>query len=105
MMICEYLLSTNNNFGIIFMNICVKFILTIINNLNELIDTFLNIKDFNNKKLISENEIIIFDMLKILEQLDTIDLILIQTYNVPDSDICNLEESSDEWKKLKKIIR
>ena len=51
------------------MNICVKFILTIINNLNELIDTFLNIKDFNNKKLISENEIIIFDIVKILEQL------------------------------------
>lgn len=101
---CEYLLSTNNNFGIIFMNICVKFILIITNNLNELINTFLNKKDFNNKKLISENEIIIFDIVKILEQLDTIDLILIQTYNVPDSDICNLEESSDEWKKLKKII-
>ena len=101
---CEYLLSTNNNFGIIFMNICVKFILIITNNLNELINTFLNKKDFNNKKLLSENEIIIFDIVKILEQLDTIDLILIQTYNVPDSDICNLEESSDEWKKLKKII-
>ena len=101
---CEYLLSTNNNFGFIFMDICVKFILIITNNLNELINTFLNIKDFNNKKLISENEIIIFDIVKILEQLDTIDLILVQTYNVPDSDICNLEESSEDWKNLKKII-
>jgi hormone-sensitive lipase len=101
---CEYLLSTNNNFGFIFMDICIKFILLIVENLNELINKFINIKDFNNSKLKSDNEIIIFDIVKILEQLETFDLILIQTYNVPDSDICNLEESSNDWKNLKKII-
>ena len=77
--------------------------------LKEELDKFIKIEnfkeeDFFKSNINEEHEIILLNMIYILKKLAFLEFAFYNSAILDINDICNLEESSDEWKNLKKIF-
>ena len=98
--------QSNHKCGIIFMDICVKYLILFIDIIKNQIEKFSEIKNFNMLKQDEEiklkNHIILLELIKNLEKLDTVDLVLNNGFYIDENDINNIPEESKEYKKMKK---
>ena len=94
--------ESNHKFGIIFMDACVKYLIDFINRLKNQLEIFSSIQNINNTETKEEklkNHIKLFELLKLLEKWDTIDLVLNNSFYIDENDIFNIPEENEEWKK------
>ena len=99
--------ESNHKFGIIFMDACVKYLIDFITRLKNQLVKFSSIQNFNNTQTEEEklkNHIELFELLKLLEKLDTVDLALNNSFYIDENDINNIPEENEEWKKIKKKL-
>ena len=97
--------ESNHKFGIIFMDACVKYLIDFITRLKNQLVKFSSIQNFNNTQTEEEklkNHIELFELLKLLEKLDTVDLALNNSFYIDENDINNIPEENEEWNKIKK---
>ena len=98
--------QSNHKCGIIFMDICVKYLIVFIDIIKNQIEKFSEIKNFNMLKQDEEiklkNHIILLELIKNLEKLDTVDLVLNNGFYIDENDINNIPEESEEYNKMKK---
>ena len=70
------------------------------------IEKFSAIKNFNylnqDKETKLKNHIILLELIKNLEKLDTVDLVLNNGFYIDEKDINNIPEESEEYNKIKK---
>ena len=95
--------NLNKEIGIVNMNLSIKISLIIINEILENIKHFNNIKEFktDNKNILMENEIKLYDLILNLNKLEYLLIIIHNTYFLDADDIFNKPEDGDEWKKIK----
>ena len=100
--------QSNHKCGIIFMDICVKYLILFIDIIKNQIEKFSEIKNFNMLKQDEEiklkNHIILLELIKNLEKLDTVDLVLNNGFYIDENDINNIPEESEEYNKMKNNI-
>ena len=96
--------NPNKEIGIINMNLSIKFSVIIFNQIIDNIKIFKNIKEFKSedKNILIENEIKLYDLILLLKKLEYILIILHNTYFLDPNDIFNKSEDSKEWENIKK---
>ena len=94
----------NNEIGIVNMNLTIKYSIIIFNKIIDNIKTFIEIKEFKSedKNILIENEIKLYDLILLLNKLEYILIILHNTYFLDPNDIFNKSEDSKEWENIKK---
>lgn len=93
--------------GILFMCHSMKYYLSFVLKLKEQLKNYIDIKDFQNKKNIRnyrKNMIIFFDLIILLKKMMYSNMIITNAFLFNKNDIFNLEEDSEEWKKMKKVL-
>ena len=98
--------KSNHKFGIDLMDISIKYLIAFIDLLKNQIEKFKAIDNFNNLNIDEEtffkNHIVLLDLIKNLEKLDTVDLLLNNGFYIDQNDINNIPEKSEEWDRIKK---
>ena len=98
---------SDNECGILFMCHSMKYYLSFVLKLKEQLKNYIDIKDFQNKKNIRnyrKNMIIFFDLIILLKKMMYSNMIITNAFLFNKNDIFNLEEDSEEWKKMKKVL-
>lgn len=97
-------MNQNKEIGIVNMNLSIKFSIIVFNQIIDKIKKFKNIKQFKSedKNILIENEIILYDLILLLNKLEYILIILHNTYFLEPNDIFNKSEDGIEWEKIKK---
>lgn len=93
--------------GILFMCHSMKYYLSFVLKLKEQLKNYIDIKDFQNKKNIRnyrKNMIIFFDLIILLKKMMYSNMIITNAFLFNKNDIFNLEEDSEEWEKMKKVL-
>ena len=93
--------------GILFMCDNMKYYLSFVLKLKEQLKKYIDIKDIENKKNIRsyrKNMIIFFDLIILLKKMMYSNMIITNAFLFDKNDIFNVEEDSEEWKKMKKVL-
>ena len=101
------ILESNHECGILFMSYLFKYYLTILIKAKNQIDLFYKMKPVrkeDNSKQYHQNMIIFFDLITIFKILSNSEMLLTNSYFIDKDDLYNVEEDSEEWNQMRKII-
>ena len=93
--------------GILFMCHSMKYYLSFVLKVKEQLKKYVDIKDFQSKNNIRnyrKNMIIFFDLIIFLKKMMLSNMIITNAFLFNKDDIFNIEEDSEEWKKMKKVL-
>ena len=92
--------NANSEYPINILDFCIKYSIMAINTIISQINTFSNLPNIKSQ----ENQLIYFNLIFALEKLDSLSLFIRSCFLIPKNDIFNLDENSNEWNDIKKII-
>ena len=101
------IIETEHECGINFMCYIFKYYITILKKVKNKMDIFCKLNlvlEKDDSKAYHKNMIVFFDLIYILRILEKSNLMLHNSYFVDKNDFYNLEEDSDEWNNIKKIM-
>ena len=101
------ILKTNHECGIVFMCYIIKYFATLLTKAKNKMEEYNKLKYVDEKediKAYHKNMIVFFDLIYIFRILEKTNLMLHNSYMIDKNDFYNLEEDSDEWKNMSKIM-
>ena len=101
------ILKTNHECGIVFMCYVIKYFATLLTKAKNKMEEYNKLKYVDEKediKAYHKNMIVFFDLIYIFRILEKTNLMLHNSYMIDKNDFYNLEEDSDEWKNMSKIM-
>lgn len=104
----ETITKATSRCGLIILDTSLKYSTLVLKQITESLKTFIAIKQFNSnnysKKERRQNKMLLYDLIFKLEKLSMIVLCFNNSFLIPETDIINQSETSEEWSELKRML-